>query len=55
VVRLRPLDPLKVRETRNYWPFFSVIAPVLILLLFGGIYNVLRFRRYGQIPPTNTP
>jgi gliding-associated putative ABC transporter substrate-binding component GldG len=55
VVRLRPLDPLKVSETRNYWPFFSVIAPVLILLLFGGIYNVLRFRRYGQVPPINTP
>ncbi|MBI1193369.1 MAG: gliding motility-associated ABC transporter substrate-binding protein GldG [Bacteroidetes bacterium] len=55
VIRLRPLDPLKVSESRTYWPFFSVIAPLFILMLFGGIYNVLRYRRYGQIPPTNLP
>ncbi len=51
VIRLRPLDPLKVSESRTYWPFFSVIAPLFILMLFGGIYNVMRYRRYGQVPP----
>ena len=53
VVRLRPLDPRRVSEGRNYWPFFSIIAPLLILLLFGGIYNVIRYRRYGQVAPMN--
>ncbi len=53
VVRLRPLDPRRVSESRNYWPFFSVIAPIIILFVFGGIYNVIRYRRYGQLDPRN--
>lgn len=51
VVRLRPLDPRLVAEGRGYWPFFSVIAPLILLVLFGGIYNIIRYRRYGQKPP----
>ncbi len=54
VLRLRPLDARKVSESRNYWPFFSVVAPLIILFLFGGIYNVIRYRRFGQVAPSQT-
>lgn len=47
-VRLRPLDPRKVAEGRNIWPVFAIALPVLILFLLGGIYNVVRYRRFGM-------
>ncbi|MFT7588280.1 MAG: ABC-2 type transport system permease protein, partial [Limisphaerales bacterium] len=48
-IKLRPLDKAKVRESRNWWTFMSIAAPVLILFLFGGIYNIIRYRRYSSL------
>jgi ABC-2 type transport system permease protein len=52
VVKLRPLDPKKVSEGRGFWSFAAILAPLLLLGLFGLIYNVIRYRRYGQRAPS---
>ncbi len=49
-VRLRPLDPVRVREGRSTWPLLAIVAPVLLLALLGLVYNVVRWRRYGMRP-----
>lgn len=46
-LKLRPLDQKKVDQQRSTWQFISLAVPILILLLFAGIYNYIRLRQYG--------
>ncbi|MGK6353022.1 gliding motility-associated ABC transporter substrate-binding protein GldG [Parapedobacter sp. DT-150] len=49
-VKLRLLNPIKVKEERIYWQLFNVAVPLIVLLSFGLAQQYLRKRRYGRIP-----
>jgi len=44
--QLRLLDPKKTKEQRGFWEILNLAVPVLLLLLFGFIYQLIRKRRY---------
>jgi gliding-associated putative ABC transporter substrate-binding component GldG len=50
-VRVRPLDKEKVRESRTYWQFVNLGAPLLLVVLIGLTKAWLRHRRYGRFQP----
>jgi gliding-associated putative ABC transporter substrate-binding component GldG len=45
-IKLRLLDTVKTKEERTKWQFINVALPVIILLLFGFLYQYLRKRKY---------
>jgi len=44
---LRLLDFKKVKEQRTTWQFINIALPVLIVILFGFIYQQIRRRKYA--------
>jgi ABC-2 type transport system permease protein len=46
-IKLRLLDVVKLREEGNRWKWINVGIPVVFVVLFGVIYNLLRKRRYS--------
>lgn len=48
VIELRPLDKVKVREEKSYWQLLNLIAPVLVLGLFGVTRYYMRKRKYER-------
>ncbi len=45
-VKLRPLDDKRSGENRIQWQLLNMIAPLVLLYLFSGIYNYIRNRKY---------
>ena len=43
---LRLLDPKKVEEQKTKWQFVNIGIPVILILIFGFIYQQLRKRKY---------
>lgn len=46
---LRLLDPQKVNEERSLWQFITVGLPILVIILFGLIYQRIRKHKYVTI------
>lgn len=46
-VKLRPLDDQKVGDNRIQWQLLNMIAPLLVLYIFSGIYFFIRNRNYA--------
>ncbi|HFD31216.1 MAG TPA: gliding motility-associated ABC transporter substrate-binding protein GldG [Gammaproteobacteria bacterium] len=47
-VKLRLLNSVKAKKEKTYWQFFNIILPILLLAIFGFLYNWVRRRRYGS-------
>ncbi|MEP6699723.1 MAG: hypothetical protein ABJA85_00340, partial [Bacteroidota bacterium] len=45
---LRLLDSQKVKEQKTTWQLINIALPILIVLLFGWIYQHLRKRKYAS-------
>ncbi|MFI5129101.1 MAG: gliding motility-associated ABC transporter substrate-binding protein GldG [Chitinophagales bacterium] len=45
---LRLLDSRKVKEQRITWQFINIALPILLVILFGLIYQQLRKRKYAS-------
>ena len=43
---LRLLDTKKVSEQKTLWQVINLVVPVILLLLFGFIYQLVRKRKY---------
>jgi ABC-2 type transport system permease protein len=48
-VQLRLLDKVKLREEKTWWQWFNIVTPVLLILVLGIGYNVLRRSRYKRL------
>ncbi len=46
VLQIRPLDKVKVAEEKSMWQLINVGAPVLFLVLMGGVIGLLRVKRF---------
>ncbi len=44
---LRLLDSKKVKAQKTTWQFFNIALPVLLVILFGWIYQQVRKRKYA--------
>lgn len=47
-VQLRLLDKVRLREEKSFWQLLNVLAPMVIVLLFGICYNIIRRYRYSR-------
>ena len=45
-VKLRLLDKVKLREQKSYWQWLNILLPLLVVALFGIVYNIIRKYRY---------
>ncbi len=45
---LRLLDSKKIKDQRSTWQFIAIGLPVLLVLLFGWLYQQLRKRKYAS-------
>jgi gliding-associated putative ABC transporter substrate-binding component GldG len=48
VLQIRPLDKVKVAEEKSMWQLINVGAPVLFLVLMGGVIGLLRVKRFSR-------
>lgn len=44
--KMRMLDKAKVQEQRTLWQSVNVVLPIIVLLVFGLIFNKIRKQRY---------
>jgi len=44
---LRLLDPAKVEQDRNFWQFINIGLPILLVIIGGYLYQLLRRKRYA--------
>ena len=47
-VQLRLLDKVKLREEKSFWQWLNLVVPLVVVLLFGAVYNVIRRYRYSR-------
>ena len=45
-LKIRTLDKQKAFKERNFWQFLNIILPLVLLFVFGFIFNYLRKRKY---------
>jgi hypothetical protein len=44
---LRLLDKQKVETQKSYWQFINIALPVLLVLLFGAIFQWTRKKKFS--------
>lgn len=47
-VIIRPLDRVKLKDSRSKWQIINLLIPVLLVILFGLIHFWLRKRKYAR-------
>ena len=47
-IELRPLDKVRVREEKTFWQLLNLVAPIVLLVLFGVTRYYMRKRRYER-------
>ena len=47
-VKLRPLNKNKVEEERLYWQILNLVAPIVLLVVYGIVRAVLRKRKFTK-------
>ena len=48
-VTLRLLDKKKLEESKTKWQIINILGPLLLVFLFGALYQVLRKRKYQRV------
>jgi ABC-2 type transport system permease protein len=46
-LKLRLLDKVKLREEGKLWKWINTAIPVLVVLVFGGLFHIIRNRKYS--------
>jgi ABC-2 type transport system permease protein len=47
-LKLRLLDKKAIRDERLLWQMINVAGPVLVMVIAGLIYNLIRRRKYTR-------
>ena len=45
---LRLLDPVKTKDQKTIWQIINIAVPILLIVLFGFIYQQIRKRKYSS-------
>ncbi|MEO6894337.1 MAG: gliding motility-associated ABC transporter substrate-binding protein GldG [Ginsengibacter sp.] len=46
--KLRLLDPKKTSDERGFWELLNLLLPVVLIIIFGLIYQAIRKRKYAR-------
>ena len=46
IVKLRMLDKVKIRDQKLKWQLINVLLPILIFIIFGVVFVIIRKRRF---------
>ena len=46
-VKIAFLDPYKIENESSKWQLITIIIPLILLFIFGFIYNFMRKRKYS--------
>jgi len=46
-LKINVLDKQKAFEERFFWQFFNIVLPLVLLSIFGLVFNFLRKRKYS--------
>ncbi len=46
-LQLRLLDQVKIKQEKTKWQLINILLPILLVLLFGLLFNYLRKKKYG--------
>ena len=47
-IKIRPLDKVKMKSDRLFWQGINLVAPIVVLILFGVVRTVFRKRKYAR-------
>ncbi|MEQ6166519.1 gliding motility-associated ABC transporter substrate-binding protein GldG [Ekhidna sp. MALMAid0563] len=47
-VKIRPLDRVKVQQERTKWQIINLVAPVILILIIGGLKWYLRKKKFAK-------
>jgi ABC-2 type transport system permease protein len=47
-LKMRLLNKVKLREEKGFWQLINVAVPLIIVALFGVVFNVIRKYRYSR-------
>lgn len=47
-IKLRLLDKVKTQKEETKWQLINIVVPIILLLLFGLLYNFIRRRKYAK-------
>ncbi|WP_420575613.1 gliding motility-associated ABC transporter substrate-binding protein GldG [Ekhidna sp.] len=47
-VKIRPLDRVKVQQERSKWQLINLVAPVVLILIIGGVKWYLRKKKFAS-------
>jgi ABC-2 type transport system permease protein len=47
-IKLRLLDKVKAREQKLMWQVLNMALPVVLIAIFGLVYNFIRRRKYAR-------
>jgi len=47
-IKMRLLDKVKLREEKGFWQLINVVLPLVVILLFGLIFNVVRRYKFSR-------
>jgi len=48
VFKIRLLDKVRLREEKTFWQVLNVIGPLVVIVLFGLVFQMIRIRRYRR-------
>ncbi len=48
-IKLRLLDKQRIQKERGFWQILNVVLPLVLLIVVGIIFNLLRHRRYARV------
>lgn len=48
-VKLRLLDDVRLQKEKTFWQVINVLVPLVLLVVFGLIFNYLRKRKYAGV------
>ncbi len=46
-IKLRLLDPARIKDEKSMWEIINMVVPIVAIILFGLIFNLVRNRRYA--------
>ncbi|MFZ4544048.1 MAG: gliding motility-associated ABC transporter substrate-binding protein GldG [Saprospiraceae bacterium] len=47
-VKLRLMDDIRMKKEQTFWQFINIAVPLILLAIFGFVFNYLRKKRYTQ-------
>ncbi len=47
-MKLRMLDKVLLREELIFWKWLNVLSPIVLIILFGIVFNIIRYKRFNR-------